>query len=134
MGSFVAPAREWFAALDYGFTGYTVVLLGCTDGDGNVFVVDGHAERLGEPAAGIAPRSLIPERCGRLAETLPALNHDPNRPEDVPKVDADEHGVGGEDAADALRYRMATTARTVVRRKLRGCDVLAQERRAAEPG
>ena len=25
-------AREWFAALDYGFTHYTVVLLGCTDG------------------------------------------------------------------------------------------------------
>jgi hypothetical protein len=31
--------------LDYGFTHYTVVLLGCTDGDGNVFVVDEHAER-----------------------------------------------------------------------------------------
>ena len=29
-------AREWFAALDYGFAHYTVVLLGCTDGDGNV--------------------------------------------------------------------------------------------------
>src|SRR5512135_41427 len=49
-------AREWFAALDYGFTHYTVVLLGCTDGDGNVFVVDEHAERLWLPqrhAAGI---------------------------------------------------------------------------------
>ena len=32
-------AREWFCALDYGFTHYTVALLGCTDGDGNVFVV-----------------------------------------------------------------------------------------------
>ena len=42
-------AREWFAALDYGFTHYTVVLLGCTDGDGNVFVVDEHAERLWLP-------------------------------------------------------------------------------------
>jgi IS4 transposase len=28
---------------------------------------------------------------------------DPNRPVDVLKVDADEEGVGGEDAADALR-------------------------------
>jgi hypothetical protein len=42
-------AREWFAALDYGFTHYTVCLLGCTDGDGNVFVVDEHAERLWLP-------------------------------------------------------------------------------------
>ena len=42
-------AREWFAALDYGFAHYTVVLLGCTDGDGNVFVVDEHAERLWLP-------------------------------------------------------------------------------------
>ena len=42
-------AREWFAALDYGFTHYTVVLLGCTDGDGNAFVVDEHAERLWLP-------------------------------------------------------------------------------------
>ena len=36
---------EWFAALDYGFTHYTVILLACTDGDGNIFVVDEHAER-----------------------------------------------------------------------------------------
>jgi hypothetical protein len=38
--------REWFRALDCGFAHYTVVLLGCTDGDGNVFVVDEHAERM----------------------------------------------------------------------------------------
>jgi phage terminase large subunit len=38
-------AREWFCALDYGFTHYTVVLLGCKDGDGNTYVVDEHAER-----------------------------------------------------------------------------------------
>ena len=185
-------AREWFCALDYGFTHYTVVLLGCTDGDGNVFVVDEHAERLwlpqrhaegiramlgrrrlqiadlkrfvagadvfsrqsdgttiaqqygreginlrpanmdrvngwaevlqrlGDPAASIAPRIFIHERCGRLAETLPALQHDPNRPENVLKVDADEDGVGGDDAADALRYLVATKPRTITVRKLRG--------------
>ena len=39
-------AVEWFAAMDYGFTHYTVVLLGCRDGDGNLFIVDEHAERL----------------------------------------------------------------------------------------
>ncbi len=32
-------AREWFCALDYGYTHYTVVRLGCRDADGNIFVV-----------------------------------------------------------------------------------------------
>ena len=44
-------------------------------------------------------------RCGRLVETLPAMQHDPHRPEDVLKVDCDEDGVGGDDAAECLRYR-----------------------------
>src|SRR5512141_1676723 len=42
-------AVEWYAAMDYGFTHYTVVLLGCRDGDGNLFIVDEHAERLWLP-------------------------------------------------------------------------------------
>jgi hypothetical protein len=190
-------AREWFGALDYGFAHYTVFLLGCTDGDGNVFVVDEHAERLwlpqrhaaairavvgrhragdraldvgdlrrivagtdvfsrqsdgttiaaqyareginlkpanmdringwaevlqrlGEPGSGVPPRLFIHRRCGRLGETLPAMQHDPNRPEDVLKVDADEDGVGGDDAADCLRYLVATRARSISQRKLRG--------------
>jgi phage terminase large subunit len=185
-------AREWFAALDYGFAHYTAVLLGCTDGDGNVFVVDEHAERmwlpqrhvaavkamlgrrglsveqlrrfvasadvfsrqsdgttiaqqyaregiklrpanmdrvngwaeilqrLGDSSAKILPSLFIHRRCGRLVETLPALQHDPHRPEDVLKVDADEEGVGGDDAADALRYLLSTKARAVVQRRLRG--------------
>ena len=195
-------AREWFCAMDYGFAHYTVVLLGCTDGDGNLFVVDEHAERLwlpqrhapaikamlsrhkvgsreqgarslelsdlkrfvagadvfsrqsdgttvaaqyaqlgitlrpanmdringwaeimtkfGDVEANIRPTLFIHQRCGRLIETLPALQHDPNRPEDVLKVDADEDGIGGDDAADALRYLVATKARAVTQRKLRG--------------
>ncbi len=202
-------AREWFCALDYGFTHYTVCLLGCTDGDGNVFVVDEHAERLwlpqrhasaikamlarhhinaergfrnpeqpntrpleisdlkrfvagadvfsrqsdgttiaaqyaklgltlrcantdrvngwaeilhrlGDADVGIAPRLFIHRRCSRLLECLPTLQHDPNRPEDVLKVDADEDGVGGDDTADALRYLVATKAREVRQRKLAG--------------
>jgi len=190
-------AREWFCALDYGFTHYTVVLLGCTDGDGNLFIVDEHAERLwlpqrhapgiaamlarhsisgrrleigdlkrfvagadvfsrqsdgstvasqygklgitlrpanmervsgwaeilhrfGDPANGVKPRLFIHERCARLVECLPALQHDPNRPEDVLKVDCDEDGAGGDDAADTLRYLVATKSRTVTQRKLRG--------------
>jgi phage terminase large subunit len=201
-------AREWFAALDYGFTHYTVALLGCTDGDGNIHVVDEHAERLwlperhavaikamlarhsvvegrisrteglrtrplqladlrrfvagadvfskqsdgttvaaqyaklgirltcantdrvngwaeilgkfGDPDAGIRPKLFIHSRCGRLLECLPILQHDPNRPEDVLKVDADEDGVGGDDAADACRYLIASKPRAVSQRKLRG--------------
>jgi hypothetical protein len=202
-------AREWFAALDYGFAHYTVALLGCTDGDGNMFVVDEHAERLwlpqrhapaiqamlkrhyvpiekrissgekpemrplamtdlrrfvagadvfsrqsdgttiagqyaklginlrcantdrvngwaeiltrlGDVEANIQPTLYIHQRCGRLTETLPGLQHDPNRPEDVLKVDADEDGIGGDDAADALRYLVATKSRAVTQRKLRG--------------
>ena len=190
-------AREWFVAMDYGFAHYTVVLLGCTDGDGNIFVVDEHAERLwlpqrhaaaikamlarhkigdrklelgdlkrfvagadvfsrqsdgttvaaqyarqgitlrpantdrlngwaelmtrfGDVDSGIQPTLFVHQRCGRLIETLPTLQHDPNRPEDVLKVDADEEGVGGDDAADALRYLVATKSRAVTQRKLRG--------------
>jgi hypothetical protein len=196
-------AREWFAALDYGFAHFTVALLGCRDGDGNTFIVDEHAERLwlpqrhasairtmlgehkicgrklvledlrrfvagadvfsrqgdgttvaqqyekqgirlrtanmdrlngwaelmqgfGEPDAGLAPKNgvkptlFIHQRCKRLIETLPTLQHDPNRPEDVLKVDADEDGIGGDDAADALRYMVASRPRMVVERKLRG--------------
>jgi phage terminase large subunit len=185
-------AREWFMAMDYGFAHYTVFLLGCTDGDGNLFVVDEHAERLwlpqrhaaavkamlgrhgirlddlqrfvagsdvfsrqsdgttiagqyaregiylraanmdringwaevlqrlGDSDAGVAPRLFIHRRCGRLAETLPGLQRDPNRPEDVLKVDADEDGVGGDDAADCLRYLVATKERKIIEMRLRG--------------
>ncbi len=185
-------AVEWFAALDYGFAHYTVALLGCRDGDGNIFIVDEHAERLwlpqrhaagiramlqrhglessglrrfsagadvfsrqgdgstvaqqyerlgirlkpasmdrlngwaelmqgfGDPENGVRPTLFIHQRCKRLVETIPTLQHDPNRPEDVLKVDADEDGVGGDDAADCLRYLVATKTRSVVQRKLRG--------------
>ena len=190
-------AVEWFCSLDYGFTHYTVVLLGCLDGDGNLFVVDEHAarkwlpdrhaaavkamlarhtfsnrrleiadlkrivagadvfsrqsdgttiaaqysrlgislrcantdrvngwaeilQRFGDVEGGVKPTLFIHKRCGRLLETLPALQHDPNRPEDVLKVDCDEDGIGGDDAADVLRYLVATKSRAVTQRKLRG--------------
>jgi len=85
--------------------------------------VNGWAEllhRLGDIEAGIAPTLFIHRRCGRLVETMPALQHDPNRPEDVLKVDADEEGNGGDDCADALRYAVASKGRAVVVRKLTG--------------
>ena len=61
---------EWFAAMDYGFTHYTVVLLGCTDGDGNVFVVDEHAERLWLPARHAAAIKAMLARHGVSVERL----------------------------------------------------------------
>ena len=90
--------------------------------------VNGWAEvmqGLGEPDAGIASGGVRPtlffhRRCGRLIETLPILQHDPSRPEDVLKVDTDEEGVGGDDCADCLRYLVATKSRTITVRKLRG--------------
>ncbi|HEY6169473.1 MAG TPA: hypothetical protein VI454_15635, partial [Verrucomicrobiae bacterium] len=74
----------------------------------------------GDVEGDIRPTLFIHKRCARLIETLPALQHDPNRPEDVLKVDADEEGVGGDDAADALRYLVATKSRAISQRKLRG--------------
>jgi hypothetical protein len=64
-------------------------------------------ERLGDPEGGVKPTLFIHERCARLVSCLPSLQHDPNRPEDVLKVDADEAGIGGDDAADAVRYLMS---------------------------
>jgi len=75
---------------------------------------------VGALSNGVTPRLFIHERCARLIECLPSLQHDPNRPEDVPKVDADEDGVGGDDTADCLRYLVATKSRVVAQRKLRG--------------
>jgi hypothetical protein len=97
--------------------------LGITLRCANTERVNGWAEILqgfGDVDGGVKPTLFIHPRCGRLLETLPALQHDPNRPEDVLKVDADEDGIGGDDAADALRYLVATKSRTITQRKLRG--------------
>lgn len=59
---------------------------------------------LGDVEAGIRPRLRVFDRCRRLVECIPVLQHDPHRPEDVLKVDVDEDGNGGDDAYDALRY------------------------------
>ena len=91
--------------------------------DANTDRLNGWAElmtRFGDVDAGIRPTLFVHERCGRLTETLPTLQHDPNRPEDVLKVDADEDGVGGDDCADCLRYLVATKPREIIVRKLRG--------------
>jgi phage terminase large subunit len=97
--------------------------LGITLRCANTDRVNGWAEvlhRLGDAANGVPARLFIHQRCARLAECLPSLQHDPNRPEDVLKVDTDEDGVGGDDTADCLRYLIATKSRVVAQRKLRG--------------
>jgi len=89
----------------------------------NMDRVNGWAEVMqgfGDAENKVRPTLFLHQRCGRLIETLPTLQHDPNRPEDVLKVDADEDGVGGDDCADALRYLVATKPRTIIVRKLRG--------------
>jgi hypothetical protein len=75
---------------------------------------------LGDPAAGVKPTLFIHRRCTRLLDTLPCLQHDPNRPEDVLKVNPDDDGVGGDDSADALRYLVATRPAWITVRKLSG--------------
>lgn len=56
-------------------------------------------------------RLFIHARCVKTIETIPILEHDPDRPEDVLKVDCDADGIGGDDCGDALRYMVATKAK-----------------------
>lgn len=73
----------------------------------NMDRVNGWAEMLallGDVEMGIPPRWTIFTTCPKLIDTLPYLEHDPHRPEDVLKVDCDEDGNGGDDAADCARY------------------------------
>ena len=216
-----SDAVEWFAAMDYGYTHRTVVLLACTDSAGNIYVVDEHAEhhwiperhaqaikqmfarhhlfvnldhlreyllarfpspcterealfhrlqrrslarfvagadafaresngesiaqqyrqfglplrpahsdrvsgwsailqRLGDPDARILPSLFIHANCARLLECLPHLQHDPDHPGDILKTHLNDEGMGGDDPADALRYAVATKARTIMATNLRG--------------
>jgi phage terminase large subunit len=62
---------------------------------------------LGDPGNPDDPketRLFICKRCTKLIETLPYLMRDPNRPEDVLKVNTTEDGEGGDDPGDCLRY------------------------------
>ncbi len=85
--------------------------------------VDGWAavqQRLGVPNDGIKPTLFIHKRCTRLLNTLPYLQHDPDQPADILKTNPNEEGLGGDDAADALRYLVATPANRIYERKLSG--------------
>ncbi|MGZ4961727.1 MAG: terminase large subunit domain-containing protein [Limisphaerales bacterium] len=214
-------AVNWVASMDYGFTHYSVVLLGCLDHADNLYIIDEHAERfwvpqrhaqaikqmlarhqvystedhakedvlarfpnysreqehawrqskkrrlahfpagtdmfgsesngasvaseyrklginlrpanmdrvsgwsaiqqrLGDPEAGILPSLFIHKRCTHLLETLPYLQYDPERAGDILKINTNEEGTGGDDAADALRYMVATRRNVCHVMKLRG--------------
>lgn len=63
---------------------------------------------MGEPFAEGTPkepRLYIVDRCDKLIEQIPAMEHDPHRPEDVLKIDCDaDTGEGGDDFYDSGRY------------------------------
>jgi hypothetical protein len=62
------------------------------------------SERLGNPDAAVPSTIRIAATCHRLIACIPSLVVDPNRPEDVLKVDADADGRGGDDPYDAMTY------------------------------
>jgi len=109
------------------FNGSTIAAefasLGVSIRPANTNRVQGWAEiqqRLGDPEAGFPPTLFIHERCHRLLDTLPYLQHDPDQPADVLKTNINEEGLGGDDAADALRYVVATHIPRCQVRKLTG--------------
>ncbi|WP_395088002.1 terminase large subunit domain-containing protein [Armatimonas sp.] len=69
-------------------------------------------KRLGDVDADppVAPSLFISENCARLIECIPAMEHDPHRPEDVLKVDTDDDGKGGDDPYDGARYGVMEAA------------------------
>jgi phage terminase large subunit len=69
---------------------------------------------MGDADANLEPKWEISDRCARLIECLPALQHDPKNPEDVLKVDCDEEGEGGDDPYDSTRYGMMVPKPTQV--------------------
>ncbi len=61
---------------------------------------------LGDPERGRPPTWFVfGANCPKLVECIPAMVHNPNKPDDVLKVDADvDTGEGGDDPYDAVRY------------------------------
>lgn len=61
-------------------------------------------EGLGNPEEGVEPQLFICRRNHRLLDLMPSIQHDPNRPEDVMQINADEEGENGDDPFVSLRY------------------------------
>jgi hypothetical protein len=62
--------------------------------------------RLGNADANLPPTLKIVDTCVRTIATIANMVHDPNRSEDVLKVDADSNGRGGDDCYDETRYAL----------------------------
>ncbi len=77
-------------------------------GAGAIFRLLGDPKISEEEIAGgvpeVDPQLYFFDRCSRIIEQIPAMEHDPKRGEDVLKVDVDEDGDGGDDAYDSGRY------------------------------
>ena len=109
-------AVEWIAALDYGFTRYTVCLLGCRDADGNVFIVDEHAERLWLPQrhAAAIKAMLARHTVGSEADKRPLALSDLKRfvaGADVFSRQSDGSTVAAQYARQGITLRVANTDR-----------------------
>jgi phage terminase large subunit len=66
------------------------------------------ARRLGDMDNGRPPTFYVHRSCKLFIEQIAYLEHDPNKPDDVLKVDANDEGNGGDDAADCARYGLAS--------------------------
>jgi len=69
--------------------------------------INGWAEVLklfGNPEKLKPPMIEISDRCQYLIQCIPNLQHNPNRPEDVLKMNVNDEGEGGDDEGDTLRY------------------------------
>lgn len=80
---------------------------------------------LGNPEQELPARLFISTRCHKLIETLPSMQHDPRRMEDVLKVDCNsETGEGGDDPYDSFRYGLqvefSKSTGLVVQRRTKG--------------
>jgi phage terminase large subunit len=58
----------------------------------------------GDKEHNIAPTIEIHPRCSYLINCIPTMQHNPNKPEDVIKMNANEDGNGGDDEYDSCRY------------------------------
>lgn len=68
-------------------------------------ILTGLGQQFDDDTPDVPPTLFIFDTCVRTIEQIPLLIHDPHRPEDVLKVDADEDtGEGGDDFADMFRY------------------------------
>lgn len=105
---YVFAGRDCFASKEDGHTiADTYGSLGLFLTPAEVDRVSGFAkilERLGDVDKGIPPTLFIHRKCSNLIAQIPMAQHNPKRPEDIAKMNADsETDEGGDDALECLR-------------------------------